>query len=107
MCAAFGGLNKHQQFKDLKAGCEVRCLRLHWPRKPELHVGQAQLKVRLCSMHNLRLPCPEAPSLQVPVCTPGRGIGQLGSAAVTALTAALFPCHRLLRCRWQCAPPAA
>lgn len=24
VCAAFGGLNKHQQFKDLKAGCEVR-----------------------------------------------------------------------------------
>ncbi|PRW59097.1 DEAD-box ATP-dependent RNA helicase 24 [Chlorella sorokiniana] len=23
VCAAFGGLNKHQQFKDLKAGCEV------------------------------------------------------------------------------------
>lgn len=56
MCAAFGGLNKHQQCKDLKAGCEVRRLRLHWLRKPALHVGQAQLKVRLCSMHKFRMP---------------------------------------------------
>lgn len=24
VCAAFGGLSKHQQFKDLRAGCEVR-----------------------------------------------------------------------------------
>ena len=23
-CAAFGGLSKHDQFKELKAGCEVR-----------------------------------------------------------------------------------
>lgn len=24
VCAAFGGLSKHQQFKDLRGGCEVR-----------------------------------------------------------------------------------
>ena len=36
VCAAFGGLSKYEQFKDLKAGSEVRfplrlLLRLHWP----------------------------------------------------------------------------
>ena len=25
VCAAFGGLSKYEQFKDLKAGSEVRC----------------------------------------------------------------------------------
>ena len=28
VCAAFGGLSKHDQFKDLKAGAEVRVLQI-------------------------------------------------------------------------------
>lgn len=77
MAAAFGGLSKHQQFKDLKAGCEVGL------GLPGLAggIGEAERGCAGCAVESC-------------------GTGLDGSSSRLANCNAAW-------CRWQCAPLGA
>lgn len=47
VCAAFGGLSKHQQFKDLKAGCEVGGWHWKWVHYIAVGCGPG-LRLSIC-----------------------------------------------------------